>query len=92
MTVRPVLEIDLRAFTKPGERIPNYAALSRKLSGFELPGGTAINIHVYNFEPFEENVVDWVRPDLHIQPCSADWATAMEWTRMIYRMQRGEAA
>ncbi|WP_139184606.1 hypothetical protein [Arthrobacter sp. ok909] len=90
--MRPVLEIDLRQFTKPGDKIPNYAALSRKLSGFDLPGGTAINLRVYGYEVFEENLVDWIRPDLHIQPCSADWANAMEWTRAIYRLQRGEAA
>lgn len=92
MTVRPILEIDLMQFTKPGDRIPNYAAVSRKLSGFQLPGGTAINIHVYNFDVFEENLVEWLRPDLHIQPCGPNWENNFAWAQTIYRMQRGEAA
>lgn len=88
MTVQPVLDIDLMKFTKPGDKVPNYAAVTRKLSAFDLPAGTAVRIHVYGYPVFPE-ALDWLRPDLHIQPCSADFSVVMEWTREIYRMQRG---
>lgn len=88
MTVQPVLEIDLRQYTKPGDSIPDYAALSRKLSGFSLPGGTAIRIYVYNFQVFDENL-QWVRADYHVQPCGPNWERNFEWAQAIYRLQRG---
>lgn len=93
MTVRPVLEIDLRTYTKPGESIPDYSSLARKMDALLLPGGTAINIHVHNFEIYEENL-PWIRPDLHIQPCGPDWENCFAWAQALYMMQhsaeRGE--
>ncbi|MCA4132961.1 hypothetical protein [Arthrobacter sp. M4] len=91
MSVRPVLEIDLRQYVTPGDSTPNYPALIRKLSGTQLPGGTVINLRVHNFPVFEENL-SWVRPDFHIQPTGPSWENNFEWAQALYRIQQAEAA